>query len=81
MPTWFPYLEYALLSLASLTGVMAMGCICMKCCRAFGIIRDDDDDDDEDRDEKDFRRYKRDSIYPLDTPKPPSNKKRNGLDF
>lgn len=62
-------------------GVMVMGCICMKCCWVFGIIRDDDDDDDEDWDENDFRRYKRDFIYLFDILKLLLNKKWNGLDF
>lgn len=48
---WFPYLEYALLTLVSLTGMMTMGCVCLKCCKACGVIRDNDDDDDEKRNE------------------------------
>lgn len=81
LPKWFPYLEYALLTLVSLTGVMAMGCACLKCCKASGIIRDNDDDDDEKQGEDGSRKLKRDTIIPLDTKHPQSHNKRSGLNF
>lgn len=77
LPTWFPYLEYALLTLVSLTGVMAMGCACLKCCRAVGILKGNDDDDDEKRDESGIRRFKQDPVNPVSI----QNPRRTGLDF
>jgi hypothetical protein len=77
LPEWFPYLEYVLLSLASLIGVMALGCVCLKCCQMFGIKKDDDDDDDEEEDN--LEKYRRDSILPLDRPKPFTT--RHGMEF
>lgn len=81
VPKWFPYLEYALLTLVSLTGMMTMGCVCLKCCKACGVIRDNDDNDDEKRNEDGSKKSKRDTIIPLDTKYPRSLNKRSGLDF
>eukprot|EP00105_Crassostrea_gigas_P035823 XP_019919971.1 PREDICTED: delta-like protein 4 isoform X1 [Crassostrea gigas] len=77
LPIWFPYLEYALLTLVSLTGVMAMGCACLKCCRAVGVLKGNDDDDDEKRDESGIRRFKQDPVIPVNI----QNSRRTGLDF
>lgn len=60
---------------------MAMGCACLKCCKASGIIRDNDDDDDEKQGEDGSRKLKRDTIIPLDTKHPQSHNKRSGLNF
>ncbi|XP_078338823.1 uncharacterized protein LOC111134166 isoform X3 [Crassostrea virginica] len=82
LPEWFPYLEYTLLSMVSLVGVMAMGCFFLKCCQAFGVIgKKDDDDEDHENQYEDYKRYKRDSIVPLDHRKPPSFKIHTGLEF
>lgn len=77
LPIWFPYLEYALLTLVSLTGVMAMGCACLKCCRAVGVLKGNDDDDDEKRDESGIRRFKQDPVIPVNI----QNPRHTGLDF
>lgn len=58
-----------------------MGCVCLKCCKACGVIRDNDDDDDEKRNEDGSKKSKRDTIIPLDTKYPRSLNKRSGLDF
>lgn len=71
---------------------MALGCLCLKCCQVFGAKNDDDDDDeDDDADEDDnLRKYRRDSIFPLDhqdsvyprdRPKPKVFNKRIGMEF
>lgn len=77
LPSWFPYLEYALLTLVSLTVVMAMGCACLKCCQAVGVLKRNDDDDDEKRDDSGLRRFKQDSVFPVNI----QNPRRSGLEF
>lgn len=63
--TWLPYLGYAMLTAVLLAGVIAIGCICVKCCRPFCVSKgNDDDDDDENRDEN-SRRFARNSVLPV----------------
>lgn len=56
---------------------MAMGCACLKCCRAVGILKANNDDDDEKRDESGIRRFKQDFVIPVNI----QNPRRTGLDF
>lgn len=45
-PEWLRYLEIPLLVIISLTLLMAMGCICRKCCIWCECCYSDDDDND-----------------------------------
>lgn len=63
---WFFYLEYVLLILVLFIGMMMMGCVCLKCCKVCGVIRDNDDDDDEKWNEDGFKKLKWDIIILLD---------------
>jgi hypothetical protein len=76
LPEWFPYLEYVLLSFASLIGLMALGCVCLNCCPVF-CGKNDDDDDEEDN----LQTYRGDStsVYPLDRLEPFS--RRTGMEY
>lgn len=47
-PSWFPYIEYGILTLTSLIIIMTAGCVCRKCCHICGCSSFDDDDDDND---------------------------------
>lgn len=63
LPTYLPYLGCALLTAASLAGLIAVGCICLKCCRPFCVGKENDDNDDEKRDKIDSRRFKRKQFF------------------
>lgn len=69
LPIWLPYLGYAMLTAASLAGIIAVGCVCVKCCRPFCVSEGNDDDDDENRDEN-SRRFARNSVLPVINSKP-----------
>ncbi|XP_061196826.1 neurogenic locus notch homolog protein 1-like [Saccostrea echinata] len=76
LPEWFPYLEYGLLSVVSLIGLMTLGCICLKCCRAFGVGEKKFVDDDDNDEERNFRKRKNVHSTP-NHPKPVNT----GIDF
>ena len=46
LPSWFPKLEIAVLTMITLIALMTTGCICLKCCKIFGCVSTDDDDDE-----------------------------------
>ncbi|XP_062594280.1 uncharacterized protein LOC134255773 isoform X2 [Saccostrea cucullata] len=78
LPESVRYVEYGLLSLVSVIGVMATGCVCLKCCQTFGINKKSgtDDDDDENEDEK-WKKNRKNLIFP----EKDSKSKRVRLDF
>ncbi|XP_062594266.1 neurogenic locus notch homolog protein 2-like [Saccostrea cucullata] len=61
LPEWIQYLEYGVLSMVSLIGLMTLGCVCLKCSRACGV-RDNKDDDDYDK-EKDLRKRRKRIVH------------------
>ncbi|XP_062594269.1 neurogenic locus notch homolog protein 1-like [Saccostrea cucullata] len=65
LPESVRYVEYGLLSLVSVIGVMATGCVCLKCCQTFGINKKGgtDDDDDENEEEK-WKKNRKNLIFP-----------------
>ena len=46
LPSWFPKLEIAVLTMITLIALMTTGCIGLKCCKIFGCVSTDDDDDE-----------------------------------
>ncbi|XP_048753872.2 uncharacterized protein LOC125665258, partial [Ostrea edulis] len=44
LPTWLPWLEYALLAIISMVILMATGCICLKCCVVCGCMTSDEEE-------------------------------------
>ncbi|XP_048780715.2 neurogenic locus notch homolog protein 1-like [Ostrea edulis] len=67
-PDWFPYLEYALLTMISMTVLMAAGCVCLKCCQFCGCDSSDDDTEENKRMQRisKFHRQRPRKLSPLE---------------
>ncbi|XP_061196825.1 delta-like protein 1 [Saccostrea echinata] len=66
LPEWLPYLEYVVVTVVSLTGLMVLGCLCLKCCQLLGVIEHKDDDEDK----ADRQNRRKDLILLQNRPKP-----------
>ncbi|XP_062594267.1 uncharacterized protein LOC134255764, partial [Saccostrea cucullata] len=49
LPEWLSYLEYAVVTMVSLTGIMVLGCLCLRCCQVLGVSDDGDSDEDDEQ--------------------------------